>query len=344
MKAEIKKLEKSQIEITIQIPSDVLMLHWDAAVKEIQKIAEIDGFRKGHVPETMIVSKFGDMIVLEEAAQIAIKDAYPKILAEHKIDAIDYPEVRITKLAKDNPLELAIIVTVLPEVKLPDYKKVAKGISAVIEEKVTDKEVEDTLGEVRASRAHDAHHESNPDDHSHNHAENLPLPELNDEFAQSVGDFKTLIELKEKIKENLQKEKENRAKDKYRAEILNTIGNSVIIDMPKILVDAEVDRMMAQLEGDVVRFGGTVQDYFVHMKKTEEDMRLEWRVEAERRAKVQMIMNEIAHTEKITSSKEEIDAQVSLIQAQFKDADVTRIEAYVSQMLQNEKVIVLLEK
>ncbi len=344
MKAEIKKLEKSQVEITVQIPSDTLMSHWDAAVKEIQKIAEIDGFRKGHVPETMIVSKFGDMAVLEEAAQMAIKDAYPKILVDHKIDAIDYPEVRITKLAKDNPLELVIVVTVLPEVKLPDYKKVAKGIKAVIEEKVTEKEVEDTLEEVRASRAHDAHHEANPDDHSHDHAEDLPLPELNDEFAQSIGDFKTLIELKEKIKENLQKEKENRAKDKYRAEILNTIGNSVIIDMPKILIDAEVDRMMAQLEGDVARFGGTVQDYFVHMKKTEEDMRLEWRVEAERRAKVQMIMNEIAHTEKITSSKEEIDAQVSLIQAQFKDADVTRIEAYVSQMLQNEKVLALLEK
>lgn len=344
MKEEIKKLEKSQIEITVQIPSDILMSHWDAAVKEVQKIAEIDGFRKGHVPEAIIVSKFGEIAVLEEAAQIAIKDAYPKILEKHKIDAIDYPEVRITKLAKDNPLELTVIVTVLPEVKLPDYKKLAKNVKSVKEESVTDKEVDDTLEEVRASRAHDAHHIANPDDRSHNHGDSLPLPELNDEFAQSVGEFKTLIELKEKIKDNLQKEKENRAKDKYRVELLNTIGSEVTIDMPKILVDAEVDRMMAQLESDVARFGGTVQDYFIHMKKTEEGMRSEWRVEAERRAKMQMIMNEIAHTEKIVSSKEEIGAQVSLIQAQFKDADVTRIEAYVSQMLQNEKVLVMLEK
>lgn len=344
MKAEIKKLEKSQVEIKVVIPSDKLMSYWDAAVKEIQKIAEVDGFRKGHVPEQMILSKFGDMAVLEEASQMAIGDAYPEILVTNKLDAIGYPEIRITKLAKDNDLEVTIVSSVLPEIKLPDYKKVAQSVAgSAVAVAVTDKEVDDTVAEIQKSRAHDAHHEANPDDHTHAHGDDLPLPELNDAFAQSIGDFKTLDELKLRVKENLHKEKESREHDKRRTAVMNAIAEATTIDMPEVLVDSEVDRMMAQIEADVAQFGGTMKDYLIHMKKSEEELRLEWRPEATRRSKVQMIMNEIAHAEKIAPTKEEIATQAEMVKEQYPEADVARIDGYVSQMLQNEKVLAFLE-
>lgn len=343
MKIDIKNKPKSEVEITVSLPSEKLMSYWTSAVKEIQKIAEVDGFRKGHVPETLILSKFGDMAVLEEASQMAIRDVYPEILVTHKIDAIGYPEVKITKLAKDNPLEFTLVTAVLPKVTLPDYAKLAKAVKKEEAEMVTDKEVDDTIAEIQKSRAHDAHHEANPDDNTHDHGE-LSLPALTDEFAQSLGDFKTVEELKGKIKENLQKEKENRAHDKRRAEILNSIEVKTDIDMPDVLVDSEVDKMMAQLEADVSRFGGTIKDYMAHMKKTEEEMRAEWRGEASRRAKVQMILNEIAHVEKLSPTTEEIAAQATLMKEQYPDIDVARIDAYISQMLQNDKVLAFLEK
>lgn len=344
MKVDIKHLEKSEVEISVEVGGDVLMAKWPLAVKEIQKLAEIDGFRKGHVPESLVISKFGDMAVLEEAAQMVIQDVYPSILKEHKLDAIGYPQVRITKLAKDNPLAFTLTVAVLPEITLPDYKKIAqKALGEKKEVTVSDEEIVATLKEVQQSHAHDAHHRDNPDDHSHDHGE-LNLPELDDVFAQSLGDFKTLEDLKVRVRENLQKEKESRELDKRRLEMFNAVSDATKVELPNVLVESELDRMVAQLKHDVTQFGGKYEDYLEHIKKTEEMLRLEWKSEAERRAKVQIIMNEIAIKEKLAPSEEEVAAQVAQARSQYKDVDEERLAGYFSQVLQNQNVMTFLEK
>lgn len=344
MKVDIKHLEKSEVEISVEVGGEVLMAKWPLAVKEIQKLAEIDGFRKGHVPENLVISKFGDMAVLEEAAQMVIQDVYPGILKEHKLDAIGYPQVRITKLAKDNPLAFTLTVAVLPEITLPDYKKIAqKALGEKKEVTVTDEEIVATLKEVQQSHAHEAHHRDNPDDHTHNHGE-LNLPELDDAFAQSLGDFKTLEDLKVRVRENLQKEKESRELDKRRLEMFNAVSDATKVELPNVLVESELDRMVAQLKHDVTQFGGKYEDYLEHIKKTEEMLRLEWKSEAERRAKVQIIMNQIAIKEKLAPSEEEVAAQVAQARSQYKDVDEERLMGYFSQVLQNQNVMTFLEK
>lgn len=343
MKVDIKYLEKSEVEISVEVPGDVLMAKWPDAVKDIQKLAEVDGFRKGHVPENLVISKFGDMAVLEEAAEMVIQDVYPNILKEHKLDAIGYPQVRITKLAKDNPLAFTLTVAILPEISLPDYKKIAqKALGEKKEVTVTDEEIVATLKEVQQSHAHDAHHKANPDDHTHDHGE-ITLPELDDAFAQSLGDFKTLVDLKARVRENLQKEKESREIDKRRLEMFNAVSDATKVELPNILVESELDRMVAQLKHDVTQFGGKYEDYLDHIKKTEEVLRAEWKSEAERRAKVQIIMNEIALKEKLVPSEEKIIAQVKEARSQYKDVDEERLTAYFSQVLQNQKVMMFLE-
>ncbi|MFZ2151479.1 MAG: trigger factor [Minisyncoccia bacterium] len=344
MKVDIKHLEKSEVEISVEVEGETLMAKWPLAVKEIQKLAEVDGFRKGHVPESLVISKFGDMAVLEEAAQMVIQDVYPGILKEHKLDAIGYPQVRITKLAKDNPLAFTLAVAVLPEITLPDYKKIAqKALGEKKEVTVTDEEVVATLKEVQQSHAHDAHHAANPDDHAHDHGE-LTLPELDDAFAQSLGDFKTLEDLKVRVRENLQKEKESRELDKRRLEMFNAVSDATKVELPNVLVESELDRMVAQLKHDVTQFGGKYEDYLEHIKKTEEMLRIEWKSEAERRAKVQIIMNEIAIKEKLAPSEEEVAAQVAQARSQYKDVDEERLTGYFSQVLQNQNVMTFLEK
>lgn len=344
MKVDIKHLEKSEVEISVEVSNDVLMAKWPQAVKEIQKLAEVDGFRKGHVPENIVISKFGDMAVLEEAAQMIIQDVYPGILKDHKLDAIGQPQVKITKLAKDNDLHFVITTAILPEITLPDYKKIAeKSLSEKKEVTVTDDEVLATLKEVQQSQAHEAHHKANPDDHSHDHGE-LALSELDDAFAKSLGDFKNIEELKEKVKENLQREKENRELDKKRLEMFNAVSDATKVEIPNILVEAELDRMIAQLQHDVTQFGAKYEDYLDHAQKTEEGLRLEWKGEAERRAKVQMIMNEIAVKEKLAPTEDQIMSEVEKTRAQYKDVDVERLVAYFSQVLQNQNVLAFLEK
>jgi trigger factor len=73
------------------------------------------------------------MIILEEMANLALRDAYVKAIDEEKLSPITEPKVTITKLAKGNPLEMTITVALMPEVTLPAYKKVAKDAIGIEE-------------------------------------------------------------------------------------------------------------------------------------------------------------------------------------------------------------------
>ena len=122
----IKKLEGSRVEITGTVPADVFSSFRSKALQNINDQVTIDGFRKGKVPENILVSKVGEMAVLEEMAELALAKTYPQIIVAEKIDAIGQPEISITKIAAGNPLEFKAVTTVLPEIKLGDYKKIAK--------------------------------------------------------------------------------------------------------------------------------------------------------------------------------------------------------------------------
>ena len=128
MQIKIIKLPKSEIEIEGELEADIFENYFTKALKRLGENLKIDGFRKGKIPENILLSKIPEITILEEMAQIALNEHYPKILEEEKIDAIGRPEISITKLARKNPLGFKIKTAVLPKIKLPDYKGIAKKI------------------------------------------------------------------------------------------------------------------------------------------------------------------------------------------------------------------------
>ncbi len=148
MKYTIKKLPKSQIEMLFEVPSEDLGKFYKEAVLELGQEIKIEGFRPGHIPEKIIEQKVGKMAILEEAAEHAIQENYQKVVLENNLTPISQPQVEILKLAPANPLEFKVLVFVLPEIKLPDYKKIAAGVKRK-EISVAEKEVEGT-GRIRA--------------------------------------------------------------------------------------------------------------------------------------------------------------------------------------------------
>ena len=131
---EIKLLPNSEVEIIGEISAEIFMSGRNAAVKEFSEKVEMDGFRKGKIPEDIMIKNLGMQVVLEKMAVIALEKEYPKIISEHKIRAIGRPEITLTKMAENNPLGFKIKTSVLPEVILPDYKNIAKKIIAKKEE------------------------------------------------------------------------------------------------------------------------------------------------------------------------------------------------------------------
>ena len=341
---EIKNLENSIIEIKSSITIKELELQKKKAVKNLSSEIKMDGFRKGHIPEDVLIQKIGEMPLLNEMAELALSDIYPTIIIQNNIKAIGQPQITITKIALNNPIEFKITVAIMPEFKLPDYKKIAKKINNEKVEpiEVTEKEIEDTITHIQKSNA--PHPEINKDEKGVEKAEKPELPEINDEFVKKLGDFKDVADFKNKLKENIKKEKENKASEIKRVKIIDTILENIKIELPQIIIDSETERMLAQTKSDITRMGLQFDKYLEHIKKTEDEFKKELKPEAEKRAKIQLILDKIIKEEKIIPDESEVKNNVKALLEQHKEAKEEQVKPYVEMVLSNQEVFKLLEK
>ncbi|HBD24667.1 MAG: hypothetical protein A2566_02995 [Candidatus Zambryskibacteria bacterium RIFOXYD1_FULL_40_13] len=345
---KITSLPDRELEILGTIVAEKMTLMREKALAKIKQDLELPGFRKGNAPDTLVAQKVGEGRLLEEAAEIALSEEYPNILGEHKIDAIGRPEITITKIGLGSTLEFKIKTALMPEVKLADYKKLAKNQNSKETKtpEVTDKEINDVIDNIRKNIAHQKMHaESGEDEHTHNHAEikDEDLPAVDNEFAKMIGGFKDVLDMREKVKENIALEKRMKEKDKKRTETLEGIMGESTIELPKIIVDGEMEKMLAQFKDDIARAGVTYEDYLKHIKKTEDDLKLEWKDVAVKRAKSQIILNNIAKAEGLTPKEEDVKKEMEHILSQYKDAERFRVRMYVETFLTNELVFQFLE-
>jgi len=359
--SEFKKLERSEVSITGEIPAKQFANYRTQAIKNIAEHVEIPGFRKGKVPENIIVQRIGEEKILYEMAELALKHLYPTLLAEHKIDPIGMPNISITKIAKGSPLGFAITVAVVPEVKLPDYKKIASEVAAEKEEvvEVSEKEVSEAIENIQKQTAlketnnrqptpkesklptGQATDNKNTGMGSGGKAENLP--EFNDEFVKKLGNYTDVADFKAKLKDHLMREKTDRVRSKKRMKIIDGILLGTEVAMPNIVVEGELDKMIAQFKGDVTQMGTRFEDYLKHTGKTEENIRKEFAPDAEKRSKIEFILHTIASQEKIVPSADEIEKEIAHILKHHKDADPVRARAYVINIMTNEKILRFLE-
>jgi len=362
MKITTNKLPKSEVEIEGELEAEIFESYFTKALKKLGENFETDGFRKGKVPENILLSKIPEISILEEMAEMALGESYPKILEDEKIDAIGRPEISILKLARNIPLGFKIKTAILPEIKLPDYKGISKKIISDVTDAeknivVSDEDLENTIMDIRKSRAPKVHmaehkHEHQTSDVSETsdvknptHAHPEPeIPELNDAFVQALGPFKDVEDFKTKLKENIKLEKENQQKEKTRLKIIEEIVEGSQIDLPEILVDVELDKILYRMESDITQMGLKFEDYLKHLNKTKEDLRKEFRTDAEKKAKLALILNEIAKEEKIIADPEQVANEVAAILEHYKDADPERARMHAENVLTNEKIFRFLEE
>src|SRR3989339_606664 len=366
MKITVKKLPKSEVEIEGEIEVEIFESYFAKALKKLGENLKLDGFRKGKIPESVLLSNIPEISILEEMANMALSEYYPKILEQEKIDTISRPEISITKLARKNPLGFKIKTAILPEIKLADYKGSAKKIIESITDKekdttVTDKDMEDTIMDIRKSRAPKKHMKDGEKPHVHKKGEEhkheevqvldtkIPvsntseLPEFDDKFVQALGPFKDVADFKAKLKENIKLEKENKQKEKTRLKIIEKIIADSTVDVPEILIEVELDKILYRMESDITQMGLKFEDYLKHLNKTVEGLRKEFRIDAEKKAKLGLILNKIAEDEKIVANSEQVSNEVAKILEHYKEADPERAKLHAENILTNEKVFQFLE-
>lgn len=375
---KITRGEHSEVTIEGEIPFEELQKERKKAIAHLGTNIELDGFRKGHVPEEVLVGKIGEMTILTEMAERALSRVYPEILKEHNIEAIGHPQIQITKIAQESPLGFKATVAVMPDITLPDYKKIAVEVNKDKQtSEVTDEEVEKQAKDIlRQKVAYErlqqkaAQKEEGPEKNA-GEATELPtpeseakkkeetpdeedatptddeLPELTDEYVKTLGQpgqFESVADFKAKLRQHLEIEKEREVAAAHRSKITDKIIEGSSMDLPQVLIDSELNQMFAQMEEDLKRAGLKMEDYLTHIKKSKEDLATEWRPAAEKRAQLQLILNEIAKKENVQPDKSQLDQQVDQLMEQYKDADEERVRIYVASVLTNEAVMQMLEQ
>ncbi len=335
----IKDLPESHIEITAVIDETEFAAARIEAIKHLQEQANLPGFRKGQVPESILLARIGEEAILDEMAEIAIGRAYPSIVIGNKLDVIGRPEIKITKIAVGSPLEFTITTAIFPKVVLPEYKTIAKKLTSKKEEIiVSEEEVTKTIDELKKLRA-----KSDAQKDGKDFDETSELPALTDEWVKTLGSFENVSDFTTKLKENILAEKTRGARDRVRVAIMEELVKETSMELPKILIDQELSRMEEEFSADLARMGMEVEKYLVKINKTRVDMHAEWKDDAIARAKTQIIAAKIAEVEHLEPSAEDMEREIAALSTRYPNAPKERIEGFVRMILENEKVFAFLE-
>ena len=121
MKVAVEELEACKRRLAVEAPVDVVQKEWERAYGRVQKQARLPGFRKGHVPRSLVKLHFADD-VRREVAEHLIPDVYRQALTEARIDPVNEPDLQDVKLEENAPLSFVAVVEVKPAITLTDYK------------------------------------------------------------------------------------------------------------------------------------------------------------------------------------------------------------------------------
>ena len=125
------------------------------------------------------------------------------------------------------------------------------------------------------------------------------LPELNDEFAQKLGDYKDVEALKVRIREDLEERSKFDAEERAFDEILNKIIEDYKFDVPEAMIQSTIDFFIQGLDRRWRQFGTTIQDYLRNTGKDVKEFRESFRERAIRQTKMMLIIDDIGEKENI---------------------------------------------
>lgn len=419
MQVTKKELEKSQIELTVEMTVEEFAPYIEKGAHKLAEKVKIEGFRPGKAPLEVLKQKVGEMTILEEAANVIIRKTIDDIIEKNTMErmAVGQPKVEITKLAPGNPFEYKVIVSIMPTVTLGKYKDLKIKPE---EPKVLDIDIEKTLKELQEMRVKEVITEEAagnsdkllvdidmfldkvpveggqtkdlavilgknyfvagfdkellgakageerdfsllfPEDH---HQKNLAgkmvefkvkinsvykreLPEINDEFAVGFR-FKDLADLKKTLNDNIMADRTEKASTKAELEMLDKIvSDTKFGELPEAMVESETHYMMHEIEDNLEKQGGKMEDYLQSLGKTKNEFVLELLPNAVKRVKTALVMKEVGTVEKIEVSEAEIDKKIEDLLKDHKDnkdlekmAKENSYRRYVGNVMQNEKVI-----
>lgn len=376
MKYTHKDLPGSVKHLEIDLSQVEFSKYWETVHSEAVKEVEIKGFRKGTAPAEMAGAALDKDKVFSEAATRAIREILKEITAEKDWEIVDQPKINIEE--KADGLIFKIDLVVFPEIKLGNYKKLAKEAFAEKVEVVgTDEEVKEAIDWILNSRAKlvrsvnpakmgdvvDIEYKGKKDQFilGHSHIEKdfdakLVGHKEGEEFdgikLVSIME-RQLPEMTDELAAELGKFK---SVDELKASIKEGIQKEKQIKenekirialLEKIVKDSKLDIPEVMIEKTLA---GMLEEYKAYFKKDfkEEEVRAKLRPEAEKNVASNLVLYRISKDEKLEPSQEEIEAESNKFLATLRPemaakVDPERVHNYSYDIVKNKKVFEFLE-
>ncbi|MEK7552644.1 MAG: trigger factor [Patescibacteria group bacterium] len=140
-----------------------------------------------------------------------------------------------------------------------------------------------------------------------------------------------------------EEDRARREQDKRRLRLLDALVAATEIDPPPLLIESEIEKMWLELKSQIELMGLKFDDYLKQLKKTEPELKADWRGPATARVKTGLFLEQIAVTEKLRPELEQINKEAATLLVKYPTADPQRLRAYVSNRLTNELIWQLLE-
>ncbi len=170
------------------------------------------------------------------------------------------------------------------------------------------------------------------------------LPKMDDEFAKDVSEFDTLEELKNSIKEKLQKENEDKAKYETEDAAIKAVCDEVELEIPSGMIESEVDNMVKDVEQRLQYQGLTLDQYYKLSGKPEAVMRDEMKETAEKNVKARLVMEAIIKAEDIKPEDKEVEDKLKEMAKSYNKTEDemlknTYLKDYITNSMKYEKAV-----
>lgn len=300
----ISKQPKSQVEVTIHVPWADLESIYNQTLQKLSAELELPGFRKGMVPPQMAEQNLGNKLQ-DELLKVVMPQFLIEALKVSDIVPIDYPKYQLTSFVRGQGLQYKAMVTNRPEIKVGEYKniKVQKPQPKPVTDDQVNKMVDDLFKRWKLRQPQGGQVSQG----------SISFQTGDDEFVKAMG-ATSLMDLKEKIKKDLEGQVTYENELDWEEAILQEVEKITSVDLPEVLIDDELNRMLVSLQRRIADMGMLMEDYLKGQGKSLDQLKREWRPQAEKNVRMELGLSEIARSENVQISDEDLQSEIDKIQ------------------------------
>jgi trigger factor len=347
----IVKQPKSTVDVQINLPWADIEPKWNEVLGRMGQEIELPGFRKGAAPPAMVETQLGRKLE-DEVFKVIMPQALIEALQGTNIVPIDYPQYQINSFQKGQNLQFTARITERPTVQVGQYKgiKVQKPDMKPVSEEEVAKVIDELYRRWKVKNPNagaQAAPQSPPQQPNGGAAAaqgtqgsmsfnqpaggQIPTPQASvsegpdDIFAQGVG-AQNLEDLKTKIRTDLENEAKYNNELDYEEAILQEVEKITTVDIPEVLIQDELNRMLVSLQRSITERGLLLDEYLKSQNETVESLKNKWRPQAEKNVRMELGLSEIARSEGVNIADEELQSEIDKIQDQRVKQQFTQDE------------------